>query len=267
MRSEVLKECVFTALTDGHKYLDRLHLLVSGLQQLDDHQQDHVFPIEMGKLDAILFRPWKIQPNKEGHWPDYKDLEELKNMLEACRYAAKSDFCQLLAKKDASVTPISSLPPLPTAPRKPIRDALPHWRSQHAPEDDHRPIYNLGQPIRYKTELVFAPEGKVAFNTPHFKQEDNRIGGGFALENSMSGLFRRIASPSGAPPQRATFLSGDLSDSNLQTTTTLPDEVMEDFPPKEKTQDAMDRVGASPVMALLKAGHLMLPLTPVFDLV
>ncbi|KAJ2997746.1 hypothetical protein NUW54_g7101 [Trametes sanguinea] len=94
LRSSELRERVFTALAHGHKYLDRPHLSVRNLPQLTDHQIERVFPIEAGKLDAILFKPWKVRPNKEGYWPDYEDLEELRNLLEARRYAAEGDFRQ-----------------------------------------------------------------------------------------------------------------------------------------------------------------------------
>ncbi|OJT11428.1 Retrovirus-related Pol polyprotein from transposon 297 [Trametes pubescens] len=95
LQDDETKERVFQAAAYGYRYLDRPHLAARNLKQLTTYQRRNIFPIEMGKLDAIVFTPWKVRPNKEGYWPDHEDLNELRNMLEARRYAAEGDYRQL----------------------------------------------------------------------------------------------------------------------------------------------------------------------------
>ncbi|CDO78030.1 hypothetical protein BN946_scf184648.g2 [Trametes cinnabarina] len=295
MRSEVLRERVFTALAYGHKYLDRPHLSIPGLRQLDEHQRDRIFPIEMGKLDAILLRPWKVRPNKEGYWPDYGDLEELRDMLEARRYAAESDFRQLrksppsipfwgrdtaasgyvhslndfeilgicfrreveyylarlaevhrfdeepfwdngpsflgpagtalttgtphpsrkerrAARKEETRTPISSPPPPPVAPKKPLRDAPPHFKGRYAGEDA-QPAGQGTTPYDVGDDVWAGQDGRIPSRPARVKEEEGRIGGGFAPANGMTGLFRRTVSPTRVPPRGFSSPPNDPSDS------------------------------------------------------
>ncbi|CDO77174.1 hypothetical protein BN946_scf184675.g6 [Trametes cinnabarina] len=95
---------IFTPTTNGGgDYISRSRLKpVSGKFEMIPPEDEHFMAERVDrplafmacKLDAILFKPWKVRPNKEGYWPDYEDLEELQNLLEARRYTAEGDFRQ-----------------------------------------------------------------------------------------------------------------------------------------------------------------------------